>query len=932
MASDGTGAKDPIEGYHDGKRLEMIQKPNILKGIQKTIKEQESKVSEEHRRKEEDLTTLQDELNELNKNFVEQCKKLEKLKSTKQVALEVDEQDDILKSTKEALERFLHRRDPPEKEQNMTAFVDVHFQPGNETTGTSLHIGGEGAGSRDAKFTVQVNEKVETLAKQSAKYWGLDANMVFFLDRDGRIVPDKMLLRDIILPPLPTGPQDQQPPASSSTALMAIPEGGQLETIGGKTQDAWTVLDRNYRLTLVRATTVLDKEDLNKPKGETWNDFTFKAAELQQELEQTRKKRGDADPTGGKVQNLEDLPSLNKLIQEGLEKKAKKRADTRCRMAEFTIFLLAELIFYVTMLRPDARWMLQMRLMSHSVDRKVTTFTNEERNVHFIQSYDNISTLDEYLAWLNGPLKRSIIFPAMEVDNLFVMGVISYKYEAAVEEEKELEWCTKTGAGVDDNAECLNSSNGSNASNASNGSNASNASNCSTAADASTARRMLREQPEIEPRQLADVCVPDVLKTCRFDYAVKILADGIRQGLEVPGCEQPWTYGDHEALFMSFGSDHEPFSHVNGVVKIYAGGVYGQWNISNITSYEAAVQEYSGSMGTAHNIPAQMLVMFVYNPTLNGMLVKRLLVEKTFSGAYVTSKRQVMLRLDTGDPVTDAGCNLVAILTIFVFLMEMRRIFRWPRRWFSADLLEDNHDRCGFFSFVFGILPVVVLATFSFYRARFSVSANDVITYNSDMQLTKETIEKFSMCEMLDNFILGLNLLTLLMFNSLFFRYLLMYFPQLVFLTSMVKKVAKPILFLLTLLLIALFCFGCLFYSLYGSKHYAFRSFLMAAMSTFRMAQGGFDNWYDMYLLHPFIWTASIAVAFVLITLIMNNLVVAIMLSHKKEKDLFENYSYHTFWASERSQAKDPKEFNAARVGYDFSDGPKEPRIVSKDI
>merc|ERR1719271_905191 len=79
--------------------------------------------------------------------------------------------------------------------------VHVYFLTGEEV-GSELHVGREGAGSRDATFIVTLSQTVQSLATQAAKYWGLNPEKVFFLDRDGRIVQGQMKLADIILPPV----------------------------------------------------------------------------------------------------------------------------------------------------------------------------------------------------------------------------------------------------------------------------------------------------------------------------------------------------------------------------------------------------------------------------------------------------------------------------------------------------------------------------------------------------------------------------------------------------------------------------------------------------------------------------------------------------------------------------------------------------------
>lgn len=47
-----------------------------------------------------------------------------------------------------------------------------------------------------------------------------------------------------------------------------------------------------------------------------------------EELENARKKRGGEDGEAAKI-NMDVIPSLNDLMQQGQEKKRRKRADTR---------------------------------------------------------------------------------------------------------------------------------------------------------------------------------------------------------------------------------------------------------------------------------------------------------------------------------------------------------------------------------------------------------------------------------------------------------------------------------------------------------------------------------------------------------------------------------------------------------------------------
>merc|ERR1719253_932844 len=113
------------------------------------------------------------------------------------------------------MDNYLERRPTDDNDKRS---VHVYFLTGEEV-GSELHVGREGAGSRDATFIVTLSQTVQSLATQAAKYWGLNPEKVFFLDRDGRIVQGKMLLADIILPPLPPEVVEAQQEAAASSAV-----------------------------------------------------------------------------------------------------------------------------------------------------------------------------------------------------------------------------------------------------------------------------------------------------------------------------------------------------------------------------------------------------------------------------------------------------------------------------------------------------------------------------------------------------------------------------------------------------------------------------------------------------------------------------------------------------------------------------------------
>jgi len=72
------------------------------------------------------------------------------------------------------------------------------------------------------------------------------------------------------VPPPETG-KSKDAVVSSSSGQVA---GGAIEAYVERPV-LWTVKGRNYTFTMVRANTELGKENLSKPAGETWDDFTF---------------------------------------------------------------------------------------------------------------------------------------------------------------------------------------------------------------------------------------------------------------------------------------------------------------------------------------------------------------------------------------------------------------------------------------------------------------------------------------------------------------------------------------------------------------------------------------------------------------------------------------------------------------------------------
>jgi hypothetical protein len=424
MADPRGDVKEWVEGYtRDGKELNKITTAENLQEIQKDIKRGEVELNKNLAKVQMQILEVQNDLDAANQEYNKLFDVINAADIGSKVNLDQDQTVLIDRITQETIGSFLDKRDMTEEDR---LEVDVQFLPFLENLGAGVpSLASAGAGSRDAKFTVQLCQEVRSLQEQAAKYWGLNQDKVFFLDRDHRIVPDNMKLREVILPPtMKSKAEDDDESswgvdgdssqaivntgrgaASSSTALVSAEGGG----TGGKKLHFCAVKQKNYSFILVKAGTVLMKEDMNQPKGERWNDFTFNEASLQEELNAARRAHGgqddkDQDPA------LEDIPKLDELINKAKEEKKKKRWDTRCRFAEVFLFIICLIVYYILMMNWDHR-MVAMNTVIDGVRRDLSTFTVEEQAKYGVSTFSNVSGADAFQGWLDGPLRRTVLPP-----------------------------------------------------------------------------------------------------------------------------------------------------------------------------------------------------------------------------------------------------------------------------------------------------------------------------------------------------------------------------------------------------------------------------------------------------------------------------------------------------------------------------------------
>jgi len=762
------------------------------------------------------------------------------------------------------------------------------------------------------------------LAVQAAKYWGLDPEKVFFLDRDSRIVPDGMELRQIVLPPAEQSDSSSTPgcgagaaASPSSSALVphrsAAPGHQELEATDG----VYPVMEgRNYTLTLVRGGTVLSKEDLSKPKGEVWQDFTFEHTKLEQELENTRIKHGEADGGGGNV-NMDDIPSLFDLQKRGKEQKMRRRWDTRCRCMEFLFFLVCEIVFFF-IAKPDSKYTLSTNRAAHHIE-EVYLKASEFKEIRSSEAYSD---------YLYNTLGNMLVPPGMNSSNVFVVGALGYLYTAEAAVQTDVNWCGGLGALLG------------------NTSNASSASN--------DTRKLSEEDEEEEHYQLErrqrflatvgglpttntsnkttgtaaakELCVDPALRYCSNRRVIQVISDAQDTSPWVPNCHAVQSRSVIAAVvtteaFLDWGFLRGDFSNWYGGEK---------WTISttNITAYKASIARFASDADSqgrdSHS--AKLIVIFTYLPSLNAMMVYQLVMEHTMSGTVIAMVKKTVISLNPVDDAVYVGWVSVIVLATLVFLMEIRRVFGCPKRFFY----EGIRDRWSCWTFIHLLLPVLLVFVFLLNNIMWHVDTQSMSQLSQDdNSLSEKAMTRLFKQSIFKNVVSTAEMITMILMNLILYRFLLMFFPQLQSTSGMVKKMIKPLLSALVFMGFAFIVLGTLLYALFSSRVYEFRNITVTVAATLKLIMGGIDHWPTLYNLAPTSFTIVIAVFWVVITLFLNNLTLAIMLSHKKEKDLQENYNFHSFWSAERGKnGADPKDFNPATVGWDFSEDKKAPKQV----
>eukprot|EP00811_Abedinium_folium_P002292 NODE_120_length_3601_cov_10.061888.p1 GENE.NODE_120_length_3601_cov_10.061888~~NODE_120_length_3601_cov_10.061888.p1 ORF type:complete len:805 (-),score=220.07 NODE_120_length_3601_cov_10.061888:1186-3354(-) len=697
---------------------------------------------------------------------------------------------------------------------------------------------------------VLLSETVGGLAAQAAKYWGLDPGKVFFLDRDGCIVPDKMQLKDIILPPEP--PQGtlevEDDPASSSHDAV-------------KKNELWTVKGLDYRLTLVRAGTALQSTDDNN-EGEKWADFTFDHDVVDQDLEMTLKKRGENTTTTQKV-DVDSIPKLAELIEEGVKKAKETRQDLRFRLIEASVFVVS-IVFFHLMLMPDDDWNFSMISVQEHILTDLSNFSINESDTLGVSSFSELYTQSQFEGWLSGPLTRTILEQGLKDHQLYILSAVGWQYTSSTPDVDDIEWCSDSSPA-----------------------------NCTATANTTC-------------------CTPTTYQNCANKRAVMLYQAGWDDGNSMPTCSPLYSEPILKSYLHAFMPKYA-FSYIVGQLRTYCGGDRYTLDITSAANLASSLDALDEGNATA----ATMISLHIFSPALGGIIVVQALTEFTQAGLLITTINHNSINLNAGSTFETVSYVITIFLAIVVFGMEMANILSKSK--------EAYRDKCSLWTWMHVLLPVLTTCTFLLRQVMIAFDSGSNLEFTSKMMLTEDSLYQVFVIELCEYAWKFVNLFALMLCNVLLARYCLLYFKQMHHTSDMIRKLKGPLSIALVFLLIFHMMFAIMFYGMYSEVSFDFKDALFTFLTTVELALGTTREWYHFDNEYKYIWRFLMVAFFLAVTLIIRNIPLAIMASHKQEMNLNRNHSHHVFWMEKKSRLSNQQEFSLSTVGHDFKD-PKHPK------
>jgi len=833
--------EDVIEGFYDGKALDRILKLSELQTILLQVTEQQGVANKNNNDAMAAIKKTQDELKVINDDYQDLSSQLAELREGVKIELDAKDLRVVNDTVKETIREFFE--DKPEDFVNI--HVHFHTDPNEQRHGMST----------DATFTVEVDSQFSSLAVQVSKYWGLDYGEIFFLDRDGRVVPDEMKIKDVVIP---------EEPAKEMISH-------------------W-----QYRVTVVRCGTEISVEDPTAV-DESMRDFTFKVEELQEELDEHRKKL-NIQVSGTAGEDKLRIPSLLELNRRAASKYRRIRFDQMCRSLELICFVACYFVFAYYTVSPNDPWTNNMRQIKLAVhDRLEVPFASGSRTL----SFSEIRQPAEFMQWFETPLREMTMSDGIfEENGIYMLGdVLSRTYTY----ERPCPPAPAPAGGVVE-AEDVNATNSTNSSNGTNGSNVT-----TTPAPGAAAA----PDPFAQLKKEYCTCGDVALQTYNFSGRADI-DEPQSQTYTAPKCVPVPAATLTRVLqerFQLGTREHDGFGMFRGKAAIYDEGETHFFPLGNSSgiAWQAAIAAWGNPL-EQETVRAVRTSLLLYAAAVNGVLVTSVTVESTTGGLLIPSVDIGIVDLRPMDNNEVFAYAFLISTTLLIFFMELRR---WgcpentveketPNMWWVLHMT----------------VPALVVVMFIIRRIMTGAQVGEIL-HRLIFPATRAELESFQALYRYSSYQFYwviTTLVTLLLLNTLFFRYTIFFFRQNNTLMTAIVRLSHYLGILALLVLTTICCLGVVFYAMFKSVSPRYRTPTMSLMAALSFAFGSFGDHELVSQQYNEAWLIIMILCWFLLTIVFKNLAVAVFCSFLREYMLRENYQYHPYWSQQNPETYNPHE------------------------
>jgi len=407
------------------------------------------------------------------------------------------------------------------------------------------------------------------------------------------------------------------------------------------------------------------------------------------------------------------------------------------------------------------------------------------------------------------------------------------------------------------------------------------------------------------------------------ERVVMVLDAAITGGDIIPRCEQRYD-NDPFGTWIASHLNADMFSFFQGETGSFIDGEQYNFSITNSLDFASTSQSFASKNNDSTTTVALLVSTTVLAPDLGGLVIFQASVEFTQAGTLIPKWKSQFVDLNPSSPSGEVAHIIPIFLSHVCLLMEFYKC--------SGCRCPGCRCMCSIWICLHMVLPILFLVLFAVYTMKFN--ANPLV-FGDGYVLDSTSMEDCYSMALLQYVWKGLALGCIMLCNILLAKYFLMYFPQTEQLTIMVRKVFRQLMVVLMFLFCFQVMFSLWFYSMFSNYVSGFRNILATYLTTMEMVLGTYGSWqHDVQ--NTLLLRVILVSLFVILSLILRNLPIAVMLSHKQELDLRSNYTYHPFWLEKKSSvvssgSDQEPEFNPATVGWDFS-GKEAKEVESESL